>query len=197
MLQSELPDSLLQNYGLSKSQVTEVSSIGEIMQSLVALKTDGLFAASTARFAREFSKTGTKVYSYHFDRGNQFPGVLKGVAHHAIDLEYVFGNFIEGFTEKKDSDLSKALMRFWIGFAHGKEPWADYTSGKALHVTADAEVTVVPREQVTSRRWAAYAEMEKNWASVRKTGQMLMNGTLNKKLVWLAGKKSSQGASNL
>src|SRR5208282_1291379 len=153
---SSLPDVLLKIYGLAKSQTRNVSSISDLMQPLIAFKTDEFYAASTARFNREFSKTGTKVYSYHLDRGNPFPGPMNGIAHHALDLEYVFGNFLKGFTDKKDVDMSKALMRFWIGFANGKEPWADYTSGKALHLTRDAEVIVVPREQITSRRWAAF-----------------------------------------
>jgi carboxylesterase type B len=182
-LHSSLPDKLLKIYGLAKSQTTNVSSIRELMQPLIALETDELFAASIARLNREFSKTGTKVYSYHFDRGNPFPGPMNGIAHHALDLEYVFGNFLKGFTDKRDVDMSKALMKFWIGFANGKEPWADYTSGKALYLTPDAEVTVVPREQITSRRWAAFLEMDKIRLEVRKTGIMLTNGDLNLKTV--------------
>ena len=51
-------------------------------------------------------------------------------------------------------------MGFWIGFANG-EPWAENTSGQALHLTRDAQVTIVPSEQVMSRRWAAFAEIDK------------------------------------
>jgi carboxylesterase type B len=178
VLQSSLPETLLENYGLASTQTSNVSSIQEIMQQLIALKTDELFCAGTSRATREISKSGVKVYTYHFDRGNQFKGPLNGIAHHAIDLEYVFGNFLKGFTDKKDVDLSKALMRFWIGFANGKEPWSEYSTGKALHITSNAECTVVPRGEVKSRRWAAYAEMEKNWAQVRRTGNMLMNAKL-------------------
>jgi carboxylesterase type B len=181
MLQSNLSDSLLGNYGLSKSQLTNVSSIEEILQSLLHLESDALFAASIARFTREFSRTGAKVYSYHFDRGNPFSGPLKGIANHGLDLNYVFGNYLKAFPEKKDADLSLALMRYWVKFAHGKEPWVDYSFGKALHITADAETFVVPRQQVTSRRWPAYTEMEKNWEEVANVGNMLMNPNLDMK----------------
>jgi carboxylesterase type B len=177
-LQSSLPDSLLQRFGLSASQTTEVSSMKDIIQKLIMLNTDALFAANINYFSREFNKTGAKIYSYHFDRGNPFPGPLNGIAHHALDLEYTFGNFLEGFPEKEDVNLSKALMRLWIKFAHGEAPWEDYASGKALYITPDAEVTVVPREQVTTRRWNAYDEMEKSWAQVRKAGNMLINRDL-------------------
>ena len=178
VLHSSLPDALLKIYGLAKSQTTNISSIEDLIQPLIAFKTDELFAASIARFHREFSKTGTKVYSYHFDRGNPFPGPMNGIAHHALDLEYVFGNFLNGFTDKKDVDMSKALMRFWIGFGNGKEPWADYTSGKALHLTPDGEVNVVSREKIKSRRWAAFLEMDRIWLQVKKTGNILMNGAV-------------------
>jgi carboxylesterase type B len=172
-LQSSLPDSLLENYGLATSQTKHVSAITDIIHNLIDFKSDELFGAGIDRFNREFSKAGGKVYSYHFDRGNPFPGPMNGIAHHALDLEYVFGNFIEGFPEKKDVDLSNALMRFWIGFANGKEPWASYNSGKALFISPDGDVSVSPREEITSRRWNAYPEMDKNWSKVREVGSSI------------------------
>jgi len=177
-LQSSLPDSFLQKYGLAKSQTANITNIGQLIPLLVNFKTDELFNMSIYRFIREFSKTNSKVYEYHFDRGNPFNGAMKGVAHHALDLEYMFGNFLEGFAEENDRQLSEALMRYWIGFAQGKKPWADATSGKALHIGADASLTVVPREQVKSRRWDAYPEMEQHWEKVRQIGVQLMSGKM-------------------
>jgi carboxylesterase type B len=197
LLQSSLSDPLLQNYGLSKSQTTKASSIGDIMPNLIAFKTDELFAASIARFNREFAKNGNKVYGYHFDRGNQFTGALNGVAHHAVDLQYIFGNFNDGFTDKKDLDLSNALMRLWIGFANGKEPWADYSSGKTLHITPEGDLTVVPREEVTSRRWNAYGEIENNLAEIKKIGGMLTNGDPELKSECIARKGSKLPSTKL
>lgn len=72
-------------------------------------------------------------------------------------------------------------MTHWIDFANGKEPWASYKAGKALYVKPDAEVVVVPREEITTRRWEGYAEMEKCWENVRKTGNLLMNGKTDEK----------------
>jgi hypothetical protein len=101
-----LPSQILFNIiGLSASQATEVSSMEAIVQKLTALKTDGLYAAS---INHEFSKTGSIVNSYRFDRGNPFPGPLNGVAHHALDLEFIFGSFLEGFPGEEDVNLSKA-----------------------------------------------------------------------------------------
>jgi carboxylesterase type B len=180
-LNASLSEKLLLQYGLSETQTSDVTSIADLLPRLIGLKTDELFCASIHRFTREFSKAGAKVYSYHLDRGNTFSGPMNNVAHHALDLQYVFGNFLKGFKDKKDVELSKALMKFWIGFAYGKAPWDDVSSGKALHIRTDGELEVVPREEVKSRRWAAYAEMEKNWDAVRNTGNALMNGSLEMK----------------
>jgi carboxylesterase type B len=177
-VQSSLPDSLLQHYGLAKAQTKEVSSIGQLIPLLTAFCTDQLFSSSIARFVREFSQTGAKVYSYHFDRGNTFPGPMNGIAHHALDLQYTFGTYRDGFHDKKDVELSNGLMKRWIDFANGKEPWADASSGKALRITPEAELEVIPRDQITSRRWTGYSEMEKNWDQVKRTGNMLITGNL-------------------
>jgi carboxylesterase type B len=178
IVQSALPDSLLIHYGLAKSQTKEVGHISQLIPLLIAFSTDELFSSSIHRFIREFSKTDAKVYGYHFDRGNSFPGPMNSIAHHAIDLQYIFGNFRAGFPDKKDVELSNIIMNRWIDFANGKEPWADVSTGKELHITPEAELEVVPREEIKSRRWAGYTEMEKNWDQVRKTGNVLMSGNL-------------------
>ena len=177
-LNEALPESLLKIYGLTTAQNANVTSIHDILSKLIDFKTDELFVAGKARFSRELSKTNVKVYTYSFDRGNPFPGPMNGIAHHALDLEYVFGNFVEGFPGKKDVNLSLGLIRFWVGFANGKAPWADYTSGKSLYITPEGDLEVIPREQITSRRWEAYDLIDKNWDIVRKTGDKLMSGEL-------------------
>ena len=179
LLHSSLPESLLEKYGLTLSQTKDATHIGDVMQPIFTLQTDQLFSAGIDRFNREISKTEVKAYSYHFDRGNPFLGSMHYIAHHALDLEYVFGNFIEGFPDQKDVNLSKELMGLWIRFANGGAPWADYTSRKALHITPDAELRVIPRKEITSRRWDAYAEMEKFWGTVSRVGNMLMHGNLD------------------
>jgi carboxylesterase type B len=164
------------HYGLAKEQTKEITSIGQLVPSLVGLLTDGLFCSSIHRFSREFSKAGGKVLNYHFDHGNPFPGPMHGIPHHALDLEYVFGNYRDGFKDKKDVELSNEIMKRWISFANGKEDWEDYTSGKALRITPEGDLEVIPRDKVTTRRWAGYAEMEKNWTEVTKIGDILISG---------------------
>ena len=173
ILHSRLPDTLLKCYGLSAAQTTNVSNIGDILPQLIAFEGDRFFSAGNIRVARELSDAGVKVHMYHFDRGNPFPGPLHGRPHHAVDVEYMFGTFLEAFPDKKDVDLSKGIMRFWIEFANGKDPWKDYQSGNALHITPGAEFNVIAREQIESRRWEAYAEMEKNWIQLKEAAELI------------------------
>jgi carboxylesterase type B len=183
IVQSNLPDSLLIHYGLAKSQTKQVGHISQLIPLLIAFCTDEIFSSSIHRFIHEFSKTGAKVYGYHLDRGNSFPGPMNNIAHHAIDLQYIFGNFRDGFPDKKDVELSNTIMNRWIDFANGKEPWDDVSTGKELHITPEAELVVVPRGEITSRRWAGYTEMEKNWEQVRKTGNVLMSGNIEAAMI--------------
>jgi len=179
-LHSTLPDSLLVNYGLSKFQTENVSDIGEIIRQLIDFVTDSLFAGSHSRFNMAFAEgTGKRVLQYCFDRGDQFEGPLKGTAHHAIDLEYLFGNFIPGFADEVDVRLSETLMKFWIEFANGTEVWADYKTGKALHIKTDGTLEIVPRQNISSRRWGAHGELEKNWLSSRKVADAVATGNVN------------------
>lgn len=176
LLHKSLPESLLEKYGLTKSQTSQVTHIGQLMPLLISLKTDELFAAGINKFLREFSKTGAPTYSYHFDRPNLFQCPMNGVAHHAIDLAYTFGNFERAFSNKKDWQLSETLMKYWIDFANGKEPWSSVAEGKALHIKTDATSEAVRREKVTSRRWDSFVEIEKSWDKVRETGNLLIHG---------------------
>lgn len=174
-----LPNSLLVSYSLAESQTTTVSHIGEIMGQLMAFETDNLFSAGLIRFNNAFTEgTGKKVFQYCFDRGDQFEGPLEGIAHHAVDLEYMFGNFTPGFKDQVDVELSETLMKFWIEFANGTEPWSDYKTGKALHIKTDGTMEVVPRENISSRRWPVYGEISKNWHETRTVANALAAGNL-------------------
>jgi carboxylesterase type B len=178
-IHSLLPDSLLTNYGLATTQTENVTHVGEIVPRLINLETDNLFSACHHRFNEAFTKgTGHKVFQYCFDRGSQFNGPLKGIAHHAIDLEYTLGNFIPGFPDKVDVELSEKLMGYWIEFANGTEPWSDYKTGKALHIKPDGTTELIPRENISSRRWTAYGEIDKNWTNTRTVANALASGNL-------------------
>ena len=178
-LHSLLPDSLLTNYGLATAQTKNITHVGEIIPQLMNFETDNLFSASHYRFNEGFTEgSGHKIFQYCFDRGSQFNGPLKGVAHHAIDITYMLGNFAPGFPDKVDVELSEKLMQYWIEFANGTEPWPDYKTGKALHIKPDGTTEVVPRENISSRRWAAFGEIEKNWQNTRTVANALASGNL-------------------
>jgi len=79
------------------------------------------------------------------------------VAHHAVAR----------FEDQRDVNLKHGVMKKWIDFANGKEPWDDVTAGEALYITSDAQLVVVPVEEVKSGRWQEWAEMKKNWTKVK------------------------------
>jgi carboxylesterase type B len=173
IVQPNLPEPVLQHYGLSRTQTANVTKIGEILPGLGAFLNDFLFASPSNRAAHALTKAGTKVYTYCFDRTNTFPSPLNGLAHHALDLIYVFGNFEHAFGEKKDVELSHAIMKKWIDFANGKEPWDSFATGKALQITTDGDLAVKSFKDILSRRWDAFPDLEKHWDLVKKYGDVL------------------------
>jgi carboxylesterase type B len=173
IVQPNLPIPLLEHYGLSRSQTAHVTEIGQIIPGLGAFLNDYLFASPSNRTAHALTASGTKVYTYCFDRTNTFQSPFNGIAHHALDLIYVFGNFMDAFSDKKDVEMSHGIMKKWIDFANGKEPWEPFSSGKAIQFTTEAELVVRPFKEITSRRWDAFPEMEKDWDLVKKFGDIL------------------------
>jgi carboxylesterase type B len=173
IVQPNLPEPLLKHYGLVRNQTAHVTEIGQIIPGLGAFLNDYLFASPSNRAAHALTQSGTKVYTYCFDRANTFQSPFNGIAHHALDLTYIFGNFLEGFPEKKDVELSHAIMKKWIDFANGKEPWAPFSSGKAIQFTTEGDLVVKPFKEITSRRWDAFPEMERYWDLVKKFGDIL------------------------
>jgi carboxylesterase type B len=173
IVQPNLPQTLLVEYGLSREQTVNAKSIKDVIPGLAGFLNDYIFASPLDQTSRELSENGTKVYTYYFDRASTFTGPLKGTAHHALDLIYAFGNMNQGLEDKKDVEMSKQMMNKWILFAYGKEPWDAYSTGKGLQFTPDAELMVKPLKEISSRRWAAYPEMAKHRDLVGKFGGML------------------------
>jgi hypothetical protein len=77
-----------------------------------------------------------------------------------VDLLYTPGNWLGGFKDKNDLDLSLGMMK-WIHSGNGKEPWEDVTTEKRLNITNEAEMLVAAAENVKSSRLQGMLEMEK------------------------------------
>jgi carboxylesterase type B len=175
IIQPHLPEPLLVQYGLSREQTASAKSIQDVIPGLAGFLNDYIFASPLEQTASELSTTGTNVYTYYFDRPSPFASPMHGVAHHALDLIYVFGNLMQGMEDERDVEMSKQIMQKWIMFANGKEPWDGFSTGKGLHITPDAELVVKPLKEISSRRWAAYPEMARYPDLVKQYGGLLNN----------------------
>lgn len=87
--------SLLQSYGLTESATDK-----ELQHGLMQLMSDAMFevpASITSRALRAQQQLPSKaigqVQAFHVKTGNPFPGPSAGVAHHCVELVYLFGAF--------------------------------------------------------------------------------------------------------
>lgn len=60
----------------------------------------------------------SKVQSYRIQYTNPFSGPLQTLAHHCVDLLYIFDAFYQDLAKSKPSnqDLVEAMQRHWIDF---------------------------------------------------------------------------------
>ncbi|GJN66096.1 hypothetical protein PLICBS_000112 [Purpureocillium lilacinum] len=83
---------------------------------------DGLFGFLDRKHAQA---SEIPIYAYHFDQKSTLDGLYTGLAHHAIDIGYVFLNMKEQMTDGQRRIASKVAGDF-LDFAYGREPWEQY-----------------------------------------------------------------------
>jgi carboxylesterase type B len=165
-LQKRLPASYLKEYGLdSDSAPPSSSSIEQLLPRFIALCSDTAFSCPIARFCENYPGP---VYSYHFDRPNQWEGPLKGIANHGVDMSYVFGGHYPYFKDDLDRHISQTWMGYVISFVNGETPWPAREKGenKSMVVGADGKIEV--QDTPITRRWSAYKEQLRCWDDVKE-----------------------------
>ncbi|CAK7217090.1 hypothetical protein SCUCBS95973_003033 [Sporothrix curviconia] len=90
---------LLQSYGLTSSATSE-----ELKQGLMMLMSDAMFEVPfhvTGKALRDQQQVGAigQIQAFHVKTGNPFPGPFEGVAHHCVELIYLFEAFHDAFVE--------------------------------------------------------------------------------------------------
>ncbi|KAL1875846.1 hypothetical protein Daus18300_003037 [Diaporthe australafricana] len=113
---------ILQKYGISGDLSHE-----ELDLRFEKMATEGLFWLHTYLHAHASKVEGT--YAYHFDQVSQLETSFKGLAHHAVELVFVFQTLEEKMTDN-EMKLSRKLGADFIHFAHGKDPWERFGDGK-------------------------------------------------------------------
>lgn len=142
---------LLQEYGLTPS-----TDKGALRHGLAALLTDIMFGvpANLARDTLRIENANTSVgagatighvQSFHVHTGNPFPGPSAGVAHHCVELIYLFDAF---HSELAAADKGKAR-----GYVNpGDEPTVATTAATSLASPVDSAGTTAKRTNVELSR---------------------------------------------
>ncbi|KAH7010706.1 putative acetylcholinesterase [Macrophomina phaseolina] len=64
-----------------------------------------------------------RLFLYHFDQPSRIKeSAWQGLAHHALDMIYLFGNLDECLSNEERS-MARDFARAWIEFVHGDAPW--------------------------------------------------------------------------
>ncbi|ETI22298.1 hypothetical protein G647_06371 [Cladophialophora carrionii CBS 160.54] len=105
---------------------------------------DAEFGRDIHEIAKSFS--GGKAFYYHMRYGNPFPGPFQNLAHHAVDLLFLF----QTYNQLLPDELAKAAQqmgRHWITFINGGDPWPAYSEGECAMCYGPEEVVLLGRKE--------------------------------------------------
>jgi len=93
---------------------------------------DLLFQQAIRDTARELVKAGKKVFYYHWDYPNPWPGtIFSGVAHHFVDILFVFQTLKDIYPNDLARRIAEDMGKFWVSFAAKGNPdgWREFKDG--------------------------------------------------------------------
>ncbi|GAM91250.1 hypothetical protein ANO11243_092970 [Dothideomycetidae sp. 11243] len=105
-----------------KDGMTTVEHRDAMYQLLSAL----MFQYPGTLAAKSFSGVG-KAYLYHFEEPSPFPGPTHGLSYHGQCALYLHMNESETIPDAGNK-TSEEMIRRWVGFAYGEEPWEEAAS---------------------------------------------------------------------
>jgi para-nitrobenzyl esterase len=126
-------------------KIYPAASDQQAVKSFYAAYRDQTFGWEMRVWARMQTKTGHHpVYLYYFTRVAPGPEAARLGAFHALELAYVFGNFVWPFPwNDADHNLSATITSYWVNFAtkgnpngEGLPTWPEYSqqSDQALEL---------------------------------------------------------------
>lgn len=130
---------VLQRYGISGDL-----SHAELDLRFEKMATDGLFWLHT--YLHAHASEVERTYAYHFDQVSQLETSFKGLAHHAVELVYLFQTLEERMTDEQ-MKLSRKLGTDFIQFAHGTDPWRRFGQGNWMVYGPDDKWTVKTEDE--------------------------------------------------
>lgn len=144
-------DAVLEAYRITAESQTE-----KLHQSLLQFMTDAKFGlpvhsairslASHNYIARE---NATEVQAYRIKYTNPFSGILSTLAHHCVDLLYIFDAFYEDLAKADQSNqaLVEAMQQHWIDFI-----WDGCQPETSNYGVNEDEITVYERDRTRTVR---------------------------------------------
>ncbi|KAG8170050.1 hypothetical protein KVR01_000795 [Diaporthe batatas] len=130
---------VLQRYGISADLSHE-----ELDLRFEKMATEGLFWIQT--YLHAHASKVERTYAYHFDQVSQLETSFKGLAHHAVELVFVFQTLEERMTDE-EMKLSRKLGADFIQFAHGNDPWRRFEQGNWMVYGPDNNWAVKSEEE--------------------------------------------------
>jgi len=118
--------------------------------------TDAEFGRDIHEIARSFN--GEKAFYYHMRYGNPFPGPFHDLAHHAVDLLFLFQTYSHLLSEKL-AKAAEQMGNHWISFINGGDPWPAYSEEGTAMCYGPDQVTASSRhedEMCRYERWEKF-----------------------------------------
>ncbi|ERF71125.1 hypothetical protein EPUS_09148 [Endocarpon pusillum Z07020] len=146
-----LVEAVLEAYHITAQSQTE-----ELHRCLLQFMTDAKFGLpvhsairSLASHNRIAGEIATEVQAYRIKYTNPFSGILSTLAHHCVDLLYIFDAFYEDLAKAEPSSeaLVEAMQQHWIDFI-----WDGCQPETSNYGVSEDDITVYERDRTRTVR---------------------------------------------
>jgi hypothetical protein len=116
-----------------------------------------------------------KIFRFTNAMRNPFPGTTSyQVCGHAVELLYMFGNYLERYPTKQGKEISTGFIERFTKFAYGEAPWDQYFPGERKIAVADGRLGWVTRTREEDERISKDDELgERRYAQWDMIGEVL------------------------
>ena len=143
-------DAVLKAYHITTERQTE-----ELHQYLLQFMTDAKFGLPVHSAIRSLAshnraaENATRVQAYRIKYTNPFSGILSILAHHCVDLLYIFDAFYEDLAKADPSNqaLVEAMQQHWIDFI-----WDGCQPETSTYGVREDKITVYGRDRTRTVR---------------------------------------------
>ncbi|EXJ58735.1 hypothetical protein A1O7_06165 [Cladophialophora yegresii CBS 114405] len=149
---AEVVDRMTSSYNLSDFSPEQAVAI------LEPFCNDAEFGRDIHAIAKSFSAGAGKALYYHMRYGNPFPGPFQNLAHHAVDLLFLFQTYNHLLPDKL-AEAAQQMGRHWINFLNGGDPWPAYSEGESSMCYGPEEVALLGRKEDDMGRYERWENL--------------------------------------